>query len=159
MQKNDGTLLRHRNNVYCQGHYGLDLRGICSYNWNLINCLFSHMKYIRCRLIGWIEDDDSYGYLISLAQNGHSFADKICRCIFLNKHFCLLVKISLNFILKGLIDNNQALVQIMAWCLIGYKPLSEPMLTWFTDIYIYGTRGRWVYGTFPYVTQYSETCL
>ena len=32
-------------------------------------------------------------------------------------------------------DNNPALVQIMAWCWIGDKPLSEPMLTRYTDAY------------------------
>ena len=32
----------------------------------------------------------------------------------------------------------------MAWYRIGDKPLSEPLLTWFTDAYICGTRGRWV---------------
>ena len=45
-------------------------------------------------------------------------------------------QISLKFVPKGRIDNNTALVQIMAWCRIGHKPLSEPMLTWFTDKYM-----------------------
>ena len=45
---------------------------------------------------------------------------------------------------KGPDDNNPVLVQIMAWRRIGDKPLSEPMLTRFTDPYICGTRGRWV---------------
>ena len=35
---------------------------------------------------------------------------------------------------------NPALVQIMAWRRIGDKPLSEAMLTWFTD-YIYAALG------------------
>ena len=33
---------------------------------------------------------------------------------------------------------------MMAWCWICNKPLSEPMLTWSSDAYICGTRGRWV---------------
>ena len=33
------------------------------------------------------------------------------------------------------IDNNPALVYIMVWRRIGDKPLCEPMLTQFTDIY------------------------
>ena len=45
------------------------------------------------------------------------------------------VKISRKFVPKGPIDNNPALVQMMTWRRIGDKPLSEPMLTWFTDIY------------------------
>ena len=44
--------------------------------------------------------------------------------------------ISLKFVPKGQIDNNLALVQVMACCLTGVKPLTEPMLTWFTDTHI-----------------------
>ena len=71
------------------------------------------------------------------------------RCTFVNETFFILTKISLKFVPKGPIDNNPALVQIMAWCRIGNKPLCEPMLIWFTDAYICDTRGvgggeRWV---------------
>ena len=38
---------------------------------------------------------------------------------------------------KGPIDNNLALVQIMAWRCIANKPLSELMLAQFTDAYIW----------------------
>ena len=37
---------------------------------------------------------------------------------------------------KGPIDNIIALVQVMAWRWVGNKPLSELMLTWFTDAYM-----------------------
>ena len=36
----------------------------------------------------------------------------------------------------GPIDNDPALVQIMAWRRIGDKPLSEPMQTQFADAYM-----------------------
>ena len=62
-------------------------------------------------------------------QNGHIFADDILRCFFVNKKFCISVKISLNFVPRGSIDSDPAMVQIMAWRRIGDKPLSEPMLT------------------------------
>ena len=39
------------------------------------------------------------------------------------------------FIPKGAVNNNQALVQIMARRRIGDEPVSEPMLTRFKDIY------------------------
>ena len=39
-----------------------------------------------------------------------------------------LIKISLKFIPKGPFNNTPALVQIMAWCQTGNKPLSEPMM-------------------------------
>ena len=63
-------------------------------------------------------------------------ADNIFKCIFLNETFCNLIKISLKFVPRGPIDNNPALVQIMAWRRTGDKPLSEPMLTQFTDAYM-----------------------
>ena len=37
-------------------------------------------------------------------------ADNIFKCIFLNEKVWILIKISLKFVPKGLIDNNQALV-------------------------------------------------
>ena len=70
-------------------------------------------------------------------QNDRHFADDIFRCIFSwMKSFCILIKISLKFVPEGPINNNPALVQIMAWRRIGDKPLSAPMLTWSTDAYM-----------------------
>ena len=43
-------------------------------------------------------------------QNGRHFADDIFRWIFMNEKFCILIKISLKFVLKGAINNNPALV-------------------------------------------------
>ena len=42
-------------------------------------------------------------------------ADDIFKCIFFNEKFCILIKISVKFVPKGPIDNNPALVQILAW--------------------------------------------
>ena len=39
-------------------------------------------------------------------QNGRHFADDISKCIFVNETFCNLIQISLQFVPKGLIDNN-----------------------------------------------------
>ena len=47
-------------------------------------------------------------------QYGCHFAENIFRCIFMNEKFCILIKISLKFVPKVPIDNNPALVQIMA---------------------------------------------
>ena len=63
-------------------------------------------------------------------------ADEILKRIFLNEEFRILIQMSLKFVLKGPTDNDQALVEIMAWRWIGDKPLSEPMLTWFSDTYM-----------------------
>ena len=41
----------------------------------------------------------------------------------------------MKYVLVGPIDNNPALVQMMAWHQTGAKPLSEPMVVQFNDIY------------------------
>ena len=73
---------------------------------------------------------------LKASQNGCPFADDIVRCIFLNKNISILNKISLKYVPSGLIGNMAALVQIKAWLRTGDKPLCEPMLLCFTDIYI-----------------------
>ena len=69
-------------------------------------------------------------------QNGHHFADGIFKCIFINERFCISIQISLKFVPKDLINNNSALVQVMAWHRTGDKPLPEPMVTQFTHEYM-----------------------
>ena len=68
-------------------------------------------------------------------QNRRRFADDILKCIFLNEHVCVLIRISLKFVPRVRIDNKKALVEVMAWHRTGDKPLSEPKLTQFTDAY------------------------
>ena len=52
-------------------------------------------------------------------------------------NFFILIRISLEVVPRGLTDDNLTLVQIMAWHHTGDKPLSEPMLTQFTDTYMW----------------------
>ena len=47
------------------------------------------------------------------------------------------IRISLKFITEGPISNKSALVQITAWHQTGDKPLTEQMVTQFTDASIY----------------------
>ena len=73
-------------------------------------------------------------YLVNLfspGQNGCQFADDIFKWIFMNVKLHILIRISLKFVSKGQIDNKNALVQVMAWCWIGDKPFSEPIMTQF----------------------------
>ena len=49
----------------------------------------------------------------------------------------ILIPISLNFVSEGPINKKPTLVQIMAWRQTGDKPLSEPMMTTFTNTYIH----------------------
>ena len=63
-----------------------------------------------------------------LRQNGWDFPDDIFKCIFLNENICISNTTWLKFVPGGPVDNNTALIQIMAWHWTGYKPLSEPMM-------------------------------
>ena len=62
------------------------------------------------------------------------FTGDIFKCILLKSIF---TQIPLNFISEDPIDNKSALVQVMAWHQIGVKPLPEPMMTQFTDVYMH----------------------
>ena len=76
-------------------------------------------------------------------QNGRRFADDTFKRIFLNENVIISTKISLKFVPKGPINNNTALVQIMAWHRSDDKPLSEPMMvSLLSQICI--TRPQWV---------------
>ena len=75
----------------------------------------------------WVAQQDAINTLRP-KQNGRHFADDILKCIFLYGNVWIPNKISLKFVPKGPINNNQALVQVMAWRRPGDKPLSEPML-------------------------------
>ena len=80
---------------------------------------------------------------LGLIQNGRLFADDIFRCIFLNANVWISIKISLQFVPKGTVNNIPALVQIMTWRRPGGKSLSEPMVVRLpTDICV--SRTQWV---------------
>ena len=64
-------------------------------------------------------------------------ADDIFEYTFLNVNDRIPIQISLKFIPKSPIDNKPTLVQIMAWLRTGDKQLSEPMLTQFTNAYMW----------------------
>ena len=71
-------------------------------------------------------------------------ADDIFKYIFFNEIVSILIKISLKFVPKGPINNNNpVLVQIMAWHLPGDKPLSEPMVVRL-PMHIWVTQPQWV---------------
>ena len=65
-----------------------------------------------------------------------TLADDIFNCIYLNENDRILIQISLKYVPRCPIDNKAALVQVMGWHRIGDKPLSEPVLTRFSDAYI-----------------------
>ena len=72
-------------------------------------------------------------------QNGHDFADDIFKWVFLNENVWIAIKISLNFVPKGQINNIPALVQIMDW----RRPMMDKLPT-----HICATRPHWVKSAF-----------
>ena len=76
-------------------------------------------------------------------QKGRHFANDIFICILLNENVWILIRISLKFVPKCLINNNPALVQIMAWRRPGDKPLSKPMMV-SLPMHICVIRPQWV---------------
>ena len=78
----------------------------------------------------------------------------IFKCIFLNENVWISLKISLKLVPNGPISNIPALVQIMAWLLLGDKPLSEPMMfSLLTHICV--TRPQWVNFMSIYIYKYG----
>ena len=63
---------------------------------------------------------------------------------FLNENVCIIsIEISLKFVSKAPISNVSSLFKIMAWCRLGDKPLSKPMMaSLLTHICV--TRPQWV---------------
>ena len=57
------------------------------------------------------------------------YLQTISQCIFLGENICISIQILMILFPGALIDNKSALVQAMAWCRSGDKPLPEPMLT------------------------------
>ena len=81
-------------------------------------------------LVGW------YLKYVQPRQNAANLAGVIFKCIFMIEKFCISIRISLKYVLRGPIDNRPALVQVLAWHRTGDKPLPEPTLTQFTDAYM-----------------------
>ena len=100
------------------------------------------LGFLLVKCYGWL------GYWLDVnalrpRQNGRHFADHVFRCIFLNENIWISLKISQKFGPKIPINNNPAMLQIMAWHRSGDKTLSEPMLvSLLTQICV--TRPQWV---------------
>ena len=87
-----------------------------------------HLKvhWFPCSGPCWISDRNFN--TLRPRRNGPPFTDYILKRIFLNENVWIWVTISPKFVPKCPINNITALVQVMAWCRPGDKPLSEPMM-------------------------------
>ena len=57
-------------------------------------------------------------------------------CMFFSGNNWILIKIILNLVPKGSMNNKPALVQMITWHWTGNKPLSEITMVWFADAYM-----------------------
>ena len=89
----------------------------------------------------WIKTYTTFNTLKPI-QHGYHVANDIFMFIFLHEKYCTLIQISLKFVPNGPINNMPALAQIMAWHQSGAKPLSEPMMVQFTDVYMQHSASR-----------------
>ena len=64
-------------------------------------------------------------------------ADDSCRYIFSNENYSTLIQISLEFVPGCPIKSDSALVQVIAWCWKGDKPLPGGMVNLFNGAYMY----------------------
>ena len=139
--------------TYCVVSDGLlGYRGLYykwSHIWNyespVISC--QHIAWSVCESVCLLTNDTIRASLViqrtcfainssSDGQNGRHVLHNILRWILINGQFCILINISPKFVTKGPIDNSPTLVRIMAWRRLGDKPLSELLLTRFTDAYM-----------------------
>ena len=105
--------------------------------WNtfsLMNIVVFRFK-LQLNLFSVVQQPLCLPYLIHLPLDKMSaiLAEDNFKCIFLNRNYKIPFPISLKFVPRSPTDNKPALVQVMAWCQTGDKPLSEQMLTQFKD--------------------------
>ena len=130
------------------------VRSISSSNFiKIVNCLSLIKIHTIYTYLEWIGSRDQWVNSLKPRQNGSHFPDDVSKWIFLNENVWILIKISLKFVSKGLINNIPALVQIMAWCRPGNKQLSEPMMVRL-QTHICITRPQWV----NIIMSYSMSC-
>ena len=101
--------------------------------------LFQHLEICLPETVGTPETGVSLGWPVGAVgtatqsqctqdKMADMFADDIFECFFLNENIWISIKISPNFVPKVPINKIPALVQIMAWCRSGDKPLSKPTM-------------------------------
>ena len=138
----DSTILRIQprmiDGICCSGGHNWDyFNGALSFKQ--VTAIYSKVGYRRLDLLACNLNT------LRPRQDGRYFADDVLKCIFLNENMWISLKIPLKFVPRGPINNILALVQIMAWCRPGDKPLSEPMLAFVpTHIGLCDTRPQWV---------------
>ena len=108
------------------------------HSWRLIN-----VYVVVCRVYWnatiWCTRSCIWYTIITLRpeQNGWYFADNFFNGVFMKEYFWILTEISLKFVPHSSINDKSVMIQIMAWCQTGDRPLPEQMKTDFSDAYIH----------------------
>ena len=119
-----------------RAHRGRGFQETCELNKNLLEntefIISGFLAGILWDLTGmhsdneWIVPSQHPVNLLRPAHNGYHLENSIFKCIFLNENVQISIRLSLEFVTEGPIYNNSALVQGMACCWLGDKPLLEP---------------------------------
>ena len=72
---------------------------------------------------------DQWVIILRLRQNGFLFLEGIFKIIFFRENHYIVIKISLKFVSRGVIDNTATLVQIMVGTNQAIKPFLKPKMT------------------------------
>ena len=108
----NGMLLEHD---FCKDNIDIDI----FFFW-----LHKHAELIPLYKDGFIFHISTWLTMNKMADFSH-ISFKICS---LERKFSILIKVTLRVVLHGPIDVIWALFQIIAWHLLGTKPLPEPLL-------------------------------
>ena len=103
---------------------------------------YSHSYRLSKINFGWNVHHSLSVNTLRPSQTGHHFPDDIFKFTFMNENIWIDIKTSLKLVPKGPFNNIVALVQIMAWCRPGDKPLSEAMIV-SSLTHICVTRPQW----------------
>ena len=132
----------------CVGNqlFTLGFPGQNTSNRTLIGSLLSSVdKFINKEWSGWWKK--RHLNTLRPRQNGRHFPDDIFKRIWMkmkmHENVWISINISLKFVPRGPLNNNQTLVQAMAWRWPGDKPLLEPMMLRLST-HICVTRPQWV---------------
>ena len=119
-------------NVWPDGTFGIKCRAKWSFHKMFAMSLWTLCEMSPCPLglwQPWWRHQPSLN-IWGWRQTGCHFAHNIFKFVFLNE------KYSLKFLPNGPNSNHLLLVQIIAWCRIGDKPLTELIIDNFTDVYV-----------------------
>ena len=114
----------------------------CQKNWCYIQIGSCHGLVIM--LCSWLYVIGVNFNTLRLRGNGRHFPDDIFKWISLYENVWISIKIPLNFIPKGLINNSPALVLIMAWHWPGDKLFNHLNQWWLAVFQITASPSAWV---------------